>query len=95
MFETKSYLKRELFTCDCEDLSHQFVITKTDDLDFPFITIEVKLNYNVSFWKRLVNAFRYLFKMTPPSRFGDYDEIILKKEDAERLQIVVDELRKL
>jgi len=87
--------KRELFVCDCGDISHQFVISMdTISKDWEYVGVEVKLNRNLPWYKRLVVAFRYLFRMHP-SRFGDYDEVILNKHHAPQLQNVVDELLKL
>ena len=81
--------ERELFVCDCEDIDHQFVVDYIDDPDWNRVCIDVKLNRNLPFWKRIGVAFRYLFARKP-SRFGDFDEIILKRSDAKRLQKVVD-----
>lgn len=89
--ETDRYMSRELFVCDCEDISHQFVVTDLNDEDWPHISIEIKLNRNLGFWKRLGNAIRYVFGKGG-SRFGDWDEILLNPNDAEKLQKVVDRL---
>ena len=89
--EPKRYLNRELFVCDCEDISHQFVVTDLDDDDWPHISVEIRLNRNLGFWKRLWNGLRYIFGKGT-SRFGDWDEILLNTEDAGRLQKVVDRL---
>lgn len=87
--DDKPLFDRELFVCDCQDIEHQFVVEYMDDPEWNRVCIEVKLNRNLPFWRRLVVAFKYLFKRRP-SRFGDFDEIILQQSDAERLQKVVD-----
>lgn len=88
------YLEHELFICDCEDLSHQFVITYCNDTDDPSISVSVKLTTWLAWYKRLWVAIKYIFKPTT-CRFGEYDEIILKPSDAERLQVVVNKLKAL
>lgn len=89
--DSERYMTRELFVCDCEDISHQFVVTDLSDEEWPHISIEIKLNRNLGFWRRLGNAIRYVFGKGR-SRFGDWDEVILNPNDAEKLQKVVDRL---
>ncbi len=43
------------------------------------------------FWKRLKNGIKYIFGHR--SKYGDFDEFILKPEDAGKLQRAVDYLR--
>ncbi len=94
MTRQETGLERELFICDCGDVSHQFIVSIDLDPDWQHVSVEVKLNRNLPWWKRLCVALRYLFLLTP-SRFGDYDEVLLSKEHAEPLQWVVDALKKL
>lgn len=44
-----------------------------------------------SFWKRIRNTIKYIFGYG--SKYGDFDEFIFKKEDANKLQSVVDYLK--
>lgn len=88
------YLEHELFVCDCEDISHHFVITYCNDTDEPSITAQVKLNAWLPWYKRLWIAIKYVFA-PGICRFGEYDEVILKPSDAARLQNVVDRLKEL
>lgn len=44
-----------------------------------------------SFWKRIKNAIKYIFGHR--SIYGDFDEFIFKKEDANKLQAIVDYLK--
>lgn len=84
--------KRELFVCDCGDISHQFVANLDIlDEDWQHITIEVKLNRNLPWYKRFLVALSYLFG-SKPCRFGDFDEIVLARKHAPQLQRVVDAL---
>ena len=83
--------RKELFVCDCGDLDHQFVVQWMSDYpdeDDKEIFITVHLSQSYSFWKKLKAAFRYLFSKDR-SRFGDFDEIILDLEEANRLKNVI------
>lgn len=44
-----------------------------------------------SFWKRIWNAIKYIFGHC--FIYGDFDEFIFKKEDANKLQAIVDYLK--
>ncbi|MBR1436345.1 MAG: hypothetical protein IJ584_14685, partial [Bacteroidales bacterium] len=55
------------------------------------VYIAVHLNKK-PFWKRLKYAIKYIFGYQ--CKYGAFDEIILNPDDAERLQKVVDYLRK-
>ncbi len=90
--EQRDKIVQELFVCDCGDIHHQMVVTIDTDPDWRMACVEVKLNRNLPFWKRICVAFRYLFGKKP-SIYGDFDEIILSYKDADRLQKIVDILR--
>lgn len=94
MIERGTYLQHELFVCDCEDLSHQFIITYCNDTDAPSISVQVKLTTWLPWYKRLWVAIKYLFR-PGECRFGEYDEVLLKRSDAVRLQNVVNRLKDL
>ena len=83
----------ELFVCTCDDIRHSMVIHYYDDPEWPDVYLTVHLNYG-NLWERIVNAFKYVFSRNK-SVFGDFDEIILKPSDADRLQKVVDYLKKV
>ena len=76
--------QRNLFVCDCGDVSHQFVITSFDDEGD--MVIEVHLQRG-SFWERLKNGLRYIFGK--PSIYGDFDEVILNPVDQIRLRDIL------
>lgn len=79
---------QELFTCRCHSIEHQFVISLVDfDDDDPDVFLEIYLSPD-RFFKRLVYGIKYIFGYR--SRFGAFEEIILKPEDAPRLRRVVD-----
>lgn len=88
-------IKRELFVCDCGDINHQFVVTVNENQGDKDVFLDVRLNRYLSFWGRLRNAVRYLLKLSPPCRFGDYDCIILNKSHIDGLERIVRELKTL
>lgn len=69
----------ELFICTCNDVQHQFVVHKLDDE----IYIEVLLNPERNFFKRIWIAIKYIFGHK--SIYGYFDEIIVKPKDIDRL----------
>jgi len=77
--------EHELFVCDCGDVEHQFIISKSDNLyeEEPLLYLLVKLNPQVGFFNRLLTAVLYIFGKK--SIFGDFEEIIINKEMAGRL----------
>ena len=83
---------RELFVCRCHDVQHQFVISTVDFDENPEVYLDVFL-YPAGFFKRLVYGIKYIFGHR--SVFGYFDEVIIKPEDAPRLQMVVDMLEEV
>ena len=53
--------------------------------------MEVHLS-SKGFWQRLVNGFKYIFGYK--SKYGDFDEMIIKKEDVRKLEKIVEYLKK-
>lgn len=83
---------QELFICRCEDVQHQFVISTVDFDERPEVYLNVFL-YPAGLLKRLVYGVKYIFGHR--TVFGHFDCIILKPEDAPRLQSVVDMLEEV
>ncbi len=81
---------RELFVCQCNDPQHQFIIQTIDFDNNPGIFISVLLA-PIGFCKRLINGIKYIFGHR--CRYGDFQEIIINPDDADRLQSVVDMLK--
>jgi hypothetical protein len=46
----------------------------------------------LGFWDRVVNGLKYIFGHR--SKYGDFDDMILKKEDAWKLEKIVEYLKK-
>ena len=80
---------QELFVCRCEDIQHQFIIRTVDFDKYPEVYLDVFL-YPAGFLKRLVYGIKYI--LGHRTKFGHFDGIILKPEDAPRLRKVVDML---
>ena len=84
---------QELFICECHDTSHQFIISADPlTVEFPEVYVSIHLNRDHNIFRRMWTAMKYIFGMR--STLGDFDEVIIKPEDADRLQGVVDYLRK-
>jgi hypothetical protein len=78
-----------LLLCDCSSCEHQLIVSwNNDDKE---VYVQVHLSTYKGFWKRLWGGLKYAFGHR--SRYGDFDEVILRKSDAENLQKVVDHLK--
>ena len=77
-------MNKKLFTCTCNDCSHNIILAHdpnydTDDIDFLYVHVHLITYQN--FFSRLVKAFKYLFKLEA-DEWGHYSEVILSKESA-------------
>lgn len=84
-------MERQLFICQCENTEHQLVFSYFPDDEDPEIYVTIHLKPERSIFKRIKNAVKYIFGHR--SRFGDFDEFLFKKEDANRLQAIVNHLK--
>lgn len=87
-------MTHELMLCQCGDPSHQLIIFYDDDEISPRVYICVHLVNETNFFKRLWYGLKYIFS-NKRSIYGDFDEIILKPEDADKLQRAVNILKGL
>lgn len=78
-----------LLLCDCSSCEHQLIVSWNDDDNEVYVNVHLA-NHD-SFWERLWHGLRYAFGHK--SRYGAFDEVILRKDDADNLQRVVDKLR--
>lgn len=82
----------ELFICKCLNVEHQLVFSYfEEDEEEKEVYVSVHLRPESNIWKRIVSAVKYIFGYK--SCYGHFDEFIFKKEDADRLQKVVDFLK--
>lgn len=88
-------IQRQFFTCQCEHLDHQFILSTYDysdekDLlpdDQLMLELSVHLVNYSSFWYRLWAAIKYLWNR--PAKTGHFDSVILKDGDVEALLVVL------
>lgn len=73
-------------------MEHQFSFVWWEDEDLGGeVYMEVHLT-PFSFWQRLKNGIKYIFGYR--SMYGDFDDIILRKEDVHKIERVVEFLKK-
>lgn len=78
----------ELFICQCNNIEHQLIFSYFLDDKEVFVSVHLVSD---SFWKRIWNAIKYIFGYK--CMFGHFDEFIFKKQDADKLQKVVNFLK--
>lgn len=92
---------REFIVCECESLEHLACFTYFDGIgvnedasiyDLRYVTLSVRLK-KLPFFARLAKGIKYIFGHT--SVYGDFDEFIIKKEDAKKFKKVVKYLEKV
>ena len=88
--ENIEYENIELMLCQCSSCEHQAIFEWHEDDNNVYMVVH--LASSKGFWARCWHALKYMFGYR--CCYGDFDEVILKKEDADKLQKVVDHLRK-
>lgn len=84
--------QRETLICQCNSMEHQFSFVWWEDEDLDgAVYMEVHLT-PFSFLQRLKNGIKYIFGYR--SMYGDFDDIILRKEDVHKIERVVEFLKK-
>lgn len=83
--------KEELLVCQCSSMEHLITIVYWDDDEPKEVYVNIHLVNERNIFKRIVNAIKYVFGYK--CKYGDFDEFILRKEDADKLQKVVDYLK--
>jgi hypothetical protein len=82
-------MTEELLLCQCSDPAHQLIMFYDDDVEAPAVYVSVHLTPEPNFFKRLWRGIKYIF-FNKRSIYGDFDEIILRPSDAEKLQRAAD-----
>lgn len=82
-------MTEELLLCQCGDPSHQLIIFYDDEQEVPTVYVTVHLSPNRNFFKRLWRGIKYIF-FNKRSIYGDFDEIILRPNDVDKLRRTVD-----
>lgn len=83
-------MENELLICQCENIEHQLIFSYFPEDNEVYLSIHLVPEYSI--WKRIKNAIKYIFGYR--CMYGHFDEFIFKKEDSDKLQSVVDHLRK-
>lgn len=83
--------EQEFLICKCHSLDHMIVFTWWGDDEEKEVYVEIHLS-PLGFWERLKHAIKYVFGYR--SRYGDFDSIIIREEDAPKLEKVVEYLKK-
>ena len=84
--------KNELFVCECSNVEHQLIFTYFDDETKGDVYMSVHLIPESNIWKRIKNAIKYIFGYR--SKYGDFDEFIFRSKDSEKLQSIINYLKK-
>ena len=81
--------RTELFLCQCNDVSHQLILSTIDDTNPRTVYCSFHLdNYGV--WNRIKSAVLYLIGVD--RKDGDFDCMLINPEDSERLSSFLDYL---
>lgn len=83
--------QEEILICKCHSPEHQIIFRRIDDDDDKEVYMEILLNPEWKWWKRVREAVKYIFGHK--SDYGMFDEVILKREDADKLQNIVNYLK--
>ncbi len=75
-------MQNELLICDCKNTEHQLIFSYfEDDPKWVYLSIHLVPEHNI--WKRIINAFKYIFGHR--SVYGHFDEFIFQRKDAYKL----------
>ena len=84
--------QRKTLICQCNSIEHQISFSWIEDKELEGeVYLEVLLK-PLSFWQRLKNGIKYIFGHR--CIYGDFNEVILRKEDVHKLERVVEFLKK-
>lgn len=81
----------ELFVCQCSSIEHQVVFSYDKEDEDKDVYVSVHLVPEHSIWRRIINSVKYIFGYK--CRYGHFEEFIFNKEDAGKLQEVVNYLQ--
>lgn len=87
-------MTEELLLCQCCDPAHQLIIYYDNDPESPAVYVSVHLSPERNFFKRLCRGIKYIF-FNQRSIYGDFDEIILRPSDVDKLKKTVNVLDNL
>lgn len=83
--------RTDLFVCKCGDVSHQLILSTLDTEDDEKRIVYAAFHLdNYGFWNRVNNAVKYVLGIK--HKDGDFDSLLLKVEDMDRLKLFADYL---
>ena len=88
--------KKDLLICSCHSTEHQLVIhqmvvMREYDEQYPILYVHIHLNKR-PFWQRVNYGLKYIFGYQ--CRYGAFDEFIFNPDDSDKLQNLVDYLKR-
>lgn len=87
--------RKDILICDCHSVDHQLVLIHSEDEHggriYPNCYAYVYLRRK-NFWGRIKYGIKYIFGYQ--CNYGAFDEFIFNPEDAEKLQELVNHLKK-
>ena len=82
----------EILICKCHSPEHQILFRWWGDDENGEVYMEVLLNPEYIWWKRIWVAIKYIFGYK--CKYGMFDEVILNKKDIPKLEKIVEYLKK-
>ncbi len=79
----------DVFICQCYNTEHQLIFSYNKDWEKVFVSVHLSPEYKI--WKRIWFAIKYMFGYR--CKYGHFDEFIFNKDDADKLQKVVNFLK--
>lgn len=88
---------KDILLCECHSDEHQMLLLYNEEeygneQKYNMCYVHVHLITHKSFWKRLIHGIKYIFGHK--SKYGAWDEFIFNPNDADKLQELVDYLKK-
>lgn len=80
----------DVLICACSSSEHSLIFQYDEDEHEAYVSIHLS-NYR-NFWERLIHGIKYIFGYK--CKYGDFDEIILGKQHAEKLHEIANFLGK-
>lgn len=84
-------MERRLLTCECSSTEHIGIFEWFEEDKDNLVYLSIHLA-KLPFWKRLVQGIKYIFGYR--CKYGDFEEIILGKENIQSLKDVLNVLEK-
>lgn len=83
----KSFVEHELFVCSCDSPDHQIIVTRitSDEYEDKDLYVSVGLIENVSFFRRILIALKYIFKCNNDTLVT----VILDPQNQEKLKNIL------